>query len=494
MFYKRRKCTLFQQKCTLLAVEMTYLAVIYLARMKNLNSDTPSEPEIESGRKVAEKSTPNKPPSNLAKWKERVRSSTGAYNRGGPAEEFVIRLQVAGARQYVLLGTTDIKAAAERARQLFFDIKSVGWDAAIAKLYPAPPVKTSGDVTVGEYLAHIHEERLFPDEITFYEYAAKFRTLLSHLFGIHGQPKQKWVPGTEASPWHRRIDRIKLKKISPSKVTEFMPEFVSKRARTEPADPRAAIRAKHTINCLVRNARALFSRRKVIPKIKLQLPTPLPFDGVRLLHENNAEFRFVRQLDPNDLVKIAAADLAPSSHAQFVIFLLCLSAGLRRNEVDKLCWSDVDLNLGQVEVTRSFYQKGKSTASLRKIKVSLAFKDALKAFRGTADRSSFVIPSSVAPRENKKYRHYRCSSDFDALIQWLRKHGVNGEIKALHALRKYFGDTICNQQSIYAAAKALGHQKVSTTEIFYAAPPDVAAVSYGADAESAIAAAKRNAA
>lgn len=344
-------------------------------------------------------------------------------------------------------------------------------------------------------LEHVHEKRLF-DEITFCEYSAKLRTLLGHFFKIQGTGSDKWCKSGGRSKWQVRIDGIKMAKVTPVAMARFMVDYVANRTNEgrsthkrpkratsagtciEGSDSTAQLRAKHTIDCLVRNARALFSRRKIIPHLTISLPKELPFDGVKLLHEDDAEFRFVKEVDPIDLLGRAVNELARRSRAQFVIFLLCLGTGLRRNEVDKLCWRDVNCRLGTVEISRSEFQKGKSQSSLRKVRIPLPFIEALTAFRGNAADDQFVIPSSALPKVNETYRHYRCSEDFGALCQWLRENGIKREGKPMHSLRKYFGDVICSNQGIYAATAALGHQKVSTTERHYAAPPDVSAAPF----------------
>jgi integrase len=86
-------------------------------------------------------------------------------------------------------------------------------------------------------------------------------------------------------------------------------------------------------------------------------------------------------------------------------------------------------------------------------------------FKACAE-GSFVIESPVLPRINAGYSHYRCERDFEALIKWLRIHGVTGK-KPLHALRKEYGSQICAKHGIYAASQALRHADITITSAHY---------------------------
>jgi integrase len=191
-----------------------------------------------------------------------------------------------------------------------------------------------------------------------------------------------------------------------------------------------------------------------------------------MLPEKKGEFRFVPEVDPQALLNEAVKELKKEDPALFIIFLLCLGAGLRRNEIDKLLWSRIDWDQNRVELVRTRFFGGKSVASLRRIRVPATFINELRQFRGDAPSESFVIPSPVSPRLNGTYRHYRCKKAFSELCLWLDAKGIKNDEKKMHILRKHFGDVICRQHGIYKASKALGHASVLVTEMHYASEPE----------------------
>src|SRR5580658_4023437 len=96
--------------------------------MKNIFEFSLSETLQKSGQEMAKESTEHKTNGGgLAKWKERVSKHTLAYYGHGNGGDKVVRIQVNGKRRCVQLLTADLKEAAQRARQFFYDVKSKGW-------------------------------------------------------------------------------------------------------------------------------------------------------------------------------------------------------------------------------------------------------------------------------------------------------------------------------------------------------------------------------
>lgn len=432
----------------------------------------------ESGRKVADKSADESPKSGLKVWRERVKSSTAAFRgSSGDGRGYFVRLQVAKKRCYIDLGTTDLTEAAKRARSFYFDVQSIGWAAAYLKLHPAPPVPSTPaeELTIGEYLLAVKEVWTVK-ELTFWEACGKLRRLVALVLGLEADAKDKWCgPKGEETPWQKRINSVRVSSITPAAVTQMMGDYV--RARSVDANTQLA--AKHTINSVVRNSRSLFSRRSIVPRLKIALPATLPFDGVKELKERPGEYRFQRDVDVKWLIREAFSELQPHHPALFVMFLLALGAGLRRHEIDKLRWRELLQVAQQVEVMKSDVFDAKSYTSLRKVNLPPQFYELILSYRGNAPLEAFVIESKRPAVLNPKRRSYRCDPDFRAVNSWLSQKGINPrDGKKLQTLRKHFGDVICSHYGIYKAAAALGHQKVSTTEKYYAAPPEVEAAPF----------------
>lgn len=447
--------------------------------MKNSTILQFDESADKSGRKVADKKGDESPKTGLKAWRDRVKKSTNAFRGAtGDGKEYVIRLQVAGKRRYAELGTADVDEAAKRARSFYFDVQSVGWDAAYLKLHPARPTPATPaeKLTIGEYLKAVKDVWTTARELTYWEACMKLRRLVALVLGLKAEAKEKWCgPNAEETPWQKRINAVPLVSITPIAVSKAMEDYVRGRG----GDAKTQLAAKHTINSLLRNSRSLFSRRLIIPKLTIALPAVLPFDGLKELKERNGEYRFQREVDVAWLIREAYADLREKRPSLFIIFLLALGAGLRRHEIDKLRWRELLQISEQVEVLKSDVFDAKSYTSLRKVRLPKKFYEIILNFRGNADLGSFVIPSDRPAVLNQRRREYRCDPDFREINAWLEKKGLKPrDRKKLQTLRKHFGDVICSTYGIYKAAAALGHQKVSTTEKYYAAPPEVEAAPF----------------
>jgi hypothetical protein len=73
--------------------------------------------------------------------------------------------------------------------------------------------------------------------------------------------------------------------------------------------------------------------------------------------------RYQSKLDPAGLVRCAILELADEP---LKVFLLAIGAGLRRGEIDKLLWRQVDFTRGviRVEVTEAAALKTEDSAGL----------------------------------------------------------------------------------------------------------------------------------
>lgn len=419
------------------------------------------------GRKWAEKS--GLPATGLKRWRKRVTSSSNSYydcyGNEGARGDLVVRMRYGRTRKYVPLLTTDLGEAAKRAQQFHWDMKSSGWDAAMRRLLPSPPSKeTPEHLTVGSYFDHVQSLRLIEPH-TLVEYRAKMRTLVAFCMKIEGEGREKWIGESGPTPWQKRVESVKLTDLTPDLIRDSMLRYRSENSNAK--DHLSDVRAKHSINSLVRCARAAFSRRKIVPNLRVPYPAVLPFDGVTLFKEDVAEFRFVKEINPQRLISAAVAELKQAHPVAFLAFLLCIGAGLRRNEADKLRWMDVQRTEGgfQIEVARSPFLKGKSRSSLRKIAISGEFYQTLASFRGQAGDEDFVLSSTVQPKLNTTYRHYRCAGDFKFLCGWLQSKGLLRDKKRLHTLRKLFGD---NRRS-----EPTAHPDVSSRQVAVAPHSDI---------------------
>src|SRR5262249_31585974 len=154
--------------------------------------------------------------------------------------------------------------------------------------------------------------------------------------------------------------------------------------------------------------------------------------------EKRQSMRYRSTFDVYKLISAAQNELPTE---QLKILLLAVMAGLRRNKIDKLelsafRWNETVIRIG---VDRDFYPKAED--SLGDVEVDPELLAVFRRFHRRA-KASFVVQSSVAPRPDATYSHYRCQRHFEALTGWLRAEGVTSNMP-LHVLRKEFGSQIC---------------------------------------------------
>jgi len=139
------------------------------------------------------------------------------------------------------------------------------------------------------------------------------------------------------------------------------------------------------------------------------------------------------EFDVIGLIRQAKSELGTSDPAAYMIFLLAVTAGLRRKEIDLLEWPSFRFkdNVIRIEPTQFFHPK--SQDSIGEIQMDPQIMAIFRQYHGKA-KGNFVIPSGKPPKTVLPGDYYRCESDFDALNAWLRSKEVNTQ-KPLHTLR-----------------------------------------------------------
>src|SRR5262249_17377036 len=188
----------------------------------------------------------------------------------------------------------------------------------------------------------------------------------------------------------------------------------------------------------------------------LRLPDPLPFAGVEFFPRES--MRYTSRIDAAILMRQACEELAESCPDAFLVMVLALGAGLRRGEIDKLLWRDVDFSGERIFVTESEHGELKTADSRGAVDIDQSTVEILRGFQAKA-KEQFVI-SSVNAKDGASSRpwgnRYRCQTVFEKANRWLRAHGVEGN-KALHTLRKEAGAIVATRDGIFAASKFLRH-------------------------------------
>jgi integrase len=345
-------------------------------------------------------------------------------------------------------------------------LHAAGWDQALLKFKPKSGWSNAAVTTVGEFI-HALESVWSGNPKTIRDYSRAFRQIVSDVFQIDGGTSKFDYKSGGRDAWVQRVHRVRLREITPDKVQRWKVNFL-RRAGSNPVKKRAA---SISVNSIIRQAKSLFAP-SVLKFVKLDVPTS-PFEGVAF--EPRRSMRYQSSFDVESLVQAAQNELPQE---QFKIFLLAMMAGLRRNEIDKLEWSAFDWGRGLIVIRATSYFSPKSEDSVGEVEID---PEVTELFRGyhASRTGDFVIESAVPARPQGTYPHYRCQRDFDALGNWLRRHGVASN-RPLHTLRKEYGSQICAKYGIYAASNALRHADIAITSQHYLDKRQHATVGLGA--------------
>jgi integrase len=267
-------------------------------------------------------------------------------------------------------------------------------------------------------------------------------------------------------------DAVKLQSLTPEKIEAWRIDFI----RRKSTDPLAEKSAEVSANSFILCARALFGV-KTLARVRdaVELPEPLPFSGVKA-----ERIRLTRYRSGFDMMAVLAAarqELATAKPEQFKIFLLASMAGLRRNEIDKLEWTSFRWDEGLIRIEATNFFRPKSHTSEGDVLVD---PELMQVFRGYHARTHgpFVIESARGPDSSAPYGVYRCDPDFDELIGWLRRHGINSKTP-LHTLRKEYGSQINARFGLTAAQEMLRHADVAVTAAHYVENKQRAVLGFG---------------
>jgi len=383
--------------------------------------------------------------------------------------EWQVRVAHLGRREWFNCGTANKAAAAEKARKIYLSLISKGWQATLDAFKPDMQVLKDGP-TVGGFLEQVKAvSGLKP--VTYEIYSKKFRSLVAGSFKIDGGKKKHDYVNGGHKEWIERVHAVRLDKLTPDRVNEWKVRELKAASK----NPLQLKRASVTIRSILLSSKALFNP-EIRKHLTLRLPSPLPFDGVTLPEAGKS--RYKSEIEPALLLTAAKRELAQGIQGDgqpiklrpelYKILLLALGAGLRRDEIDKLQWSQVQWQRNAIRVETTEHGSTKSADSEADVDVDPGLLEILKSYLPAPGKASpFVIVSSIKPRpESVKNHHYRCNRLFKDLVAWLRGKGIRSR-NALHALRKEFGSQICAQAGIYAASSALRHSSIVLTREYY---------------------------
>ncbi len=378
--------------------------------------------------------------------------------------DYSFQVHFAGRRAQFQLHTAIKAEAASKAANIYRDIIGKGWEDALRihkpkadiKTATIPPATIGGLIAACMRLSNARRESLEA-------YAKALRRIAAGVFEVTDGKKFDAFKGGRAE-WLERIDAKPLADLTPSSVLMWRNKYM-KAAQTPEERGRAAV----TVNSLVRNAKALLSK-KTRPFIEqeMQLPSPLFFEGVSA--EPEPSLRYRSKIDAGSILQAAQSELAEQDNEAFKLLLLTLVCGLRRSEADTLMWSQFDFGKRVLVIEDTEHKRLKSKDSAGDIDLE---PELCALFQGYMAKSTspFVLEPSkrirVATMQERETRGYRCESTQKSLLTWLRRHGVNG-IRPIHTLRKEIGAVIASRDGIWKASRYLRHSDIRITSKLYA--------------------------
>jgi integrase len=395
-------------------------------------------------------------------WLTRVFRPVGGD--GSVSPNFAVKIQHRGRRVAFGLNTGNKDAAARRAMAIFNDVVDRGLDAVLAERRGGvvPDENNSKTaVTIGQW---IEAAKLVFDGApeTFSGYTRSLRQITADIVRMDKTAK-RFEP-VQSRDYRRKIDAMPLSILTPQATQSWRITFIAKRG-TDPALMRAA---KISANSTVRQAKSLFGK-KIAKFVTIKLPEPIPFSDVEFYPRES--MRYHSKIDPAELMRAASQELSETDPGAFLALILALGAGLRRGEIDRLLWRQIDCQNHVIHVETTEAGGLKSADSHAAVAIDPTLATVLQGFKARAT-SEYVIEADGNLSQNDKgfsqwSRKYRCEAVFDRLIQWLRDHGVGGQ-KPLHMLRKEAGSLIATEHGVLAASRFLRHADIGITAQFYA--------------------------
>lgn len=277
--------------------------------------------------------------------------------------------------------------------------------------------------------------------------------------------------GSEA--WIAKINRVSLKDLTPHRALDWKQSYLSRAGD----NPQKRVHVNRAFNAALRHAKSLFSPRIIdsagfglkIPKFTVETQKGICrevfwFSDLSFEKSGSMKFQPPQGVTYQNLIISAKRELLTDDNWEaYVLFLLCLCAGLRRAEADVLLWTQIDPVESAIRIeTNQYIQPMHDSGGVVFVDTDL-IKEILQ-FKSES-RTQFVVDSPTQWKRTS-YPRYRCQKHWSTLNAWLESKGITA-IKKIHELRKFFGDAICSTQGIYAASAQLRHSTIQMTSNHY---------------------------
>ena len=389
-------------------------------------------------------------------WLPRVFRPVNA--RGEASPHYSMKVQFRGRRMAFTLGTGNKDAAAKRAAAIYGELLAHGVEATLTKRRAQRP-EGEGVATIGEYL-RAAQSVMAVRPATLAAYATHLRRIAGDILNLRATRRTK-IKQKRAT--RQAIENAPVSILTADAVQAWRLAFVARAG----ANGTKARSARISSNSIIRQARSLFAPKVVKFLGALRLPDPIPFSGVGFFPRDS--MRYTSRIDAGVLMRQVREDLAQSDPDSFLVMLLALAAGLRRGEIDRLLWRNVDVAGGRIIIEESEHGQLKTEESRGTVDIDPRTVEILRGFQAKA-QGQFVIEAkrAIAGVASREWgNRYRCVTVFERANRWLRAHGIEGN-KALHVLRKEAGAIVVTREGIFAASQFLRHGDIAVTAAHYA--------------------------
>ena len=407
------------------------------------------------------KQLPNKTQARFAKtdaryWLSRIRKPVNS--RGEASPHWHLQLTFKGRRLSFSLHTGNKEAAARMATAIYKDLATIGMEATLAKNRPQPEKPPTQIATVGAWIEAAG--KVFAGSpATFGSYARCLRLIVGDI--LQTTKSRKRFSRAKGNAYRDAINSASLDVLTAEAIQKWRIRFVSK-AGSNPADQRTA---KISCNSILRQAGALFSKKLLRFVDVAMLPSPAPFTGCEKYPRES--MRYHSRVDAAALLQKAQEELADTDQEVFKVLLLGVGIGLRRSEIDRLLWRQVDLNSGVIRIETTEAGSLKSEDSAGEVEMDEVLRSLFQGYFARAS-SDFVIEVQGGQWGIRDWgRQYRCGPIFKRTLAWLRSNGLDVQ-KPIHTLRKEAGSLISTKSGIHAASRFLRHADIQVTAMHYA--------------------------
>jgi len=387
---------------------------------------------------------------------------------------YSVRMQHGKRTEIFKLHTANKKEASKKARDIFLSLKANDWDATLEDFKPKVAEKTHSPTT-GDVI-RVYLELTEASKKTAENYVRVFRSVVADITGISGDKSRFDYVNGGNEKWKSKVDSVLLSEITQTKVQKWKVSYVKERSD----DPVKESSAMESANSYIRYCRSIF-KPDILPHMQkeLTLPEDLPFSAVTLYSRQNT--KYASTFDIMEVMQKAKEELPNiEQDQQWLIFVLAVSSGMRRNEIDKLTWRQINFNKNQIDLGTTKYFKPKSENSGTDVDIDPELSTLLRGYHAKYKHAGeFVIQSDIKPLLKAKVSQYRANRHHQALITWLRKQGVDAR-KPIHTLRKEAGSEVCKRYGLHAASTFLRHADIQVTSAHYVENKETIRSGFGA--------------